>query len=174
MLSTCQGSRLVELLDTGATGLPDDAELLYDDDQPLFADVRGRLISRADGSSQLQLTQVYRLQSKAHGCDTGAFDRLTLRALGHEPGWSVSVTSQGMLVERAAQEPLAVPYLQEQLPGGQTSFSSEANRQRLDLWVAPQRCIDRTSGAVFHLAAELRLDDQTLRGCAYYGGARDE
>jgi putative lipoprotein len=174
LLRTCQGQRQVELLDAGATGLPDDAQaLLSDGGQPLFADVRGRLVSRA-GTSQLQLTQVYRLQSEGPGCGVPEFDQLALRAGGHEPGWSVRITTQGMLLERPDQAPLAVPYLEEQLPGGQTSFSSEANSQRLDLWVAPQRCVDSATGTVSHLTAELRLDDQTLRGCAYYGGARNE
>ena len=174
LLRTCQGQRQVELLDGGATGLPDDARaLLSDDGQPLFADVRGRLVSRA-GTSQLQLTQVYRLQHGRPGCGAPEFDRLALRAGGHEPGWSVRITTQGMLLERPDQAPLAVPYLEEQLPGGQTSFSSEANSQRLDLWVAPQRCVDSATGTVSHLTAELRLDHQTLRGCAYYGGARNE
>ncbi|QGZ31905.1 COG3650 family protein [Stutzerimonas stutzeri] len=174
-LRTCQGQRRIELLDTGATGLSDDAlALLSDGGQALFADVRGRLISPANGPSQLQLTQVYRVQAEGHGCGEREFNQLTLRAGGHEPGWSVRVTAQGMLFERPDQAPLALPYLEEQLPGGQTSFSSEANRQRLNLWVAPQRCVDDATGAVSHLTAELRIDDQTLRGCGYYGGARNE
>ncbi len=50
-----------------------------------------------------------------------------------------------------------------------------ANRQRLQLWVTPQRCQDSASGAVTHLSAQLRLDDgKVLRGCAYYGGARND
>lgn len=175
LLHSCQGQRQVELLDAGATGLPDDAQaLLSDDGRSLFADVRGRLTSRADGSSQMQLTQVYRLQREGPGCDASGFHQLTLRAGGHEPGWSVRITTKGLLLERPDQAPLAVPYLEEQLPGGQTSFSSEANSQRIDLWVAPQRCVDSATGAISHLTAELRLDNQTLRGCAYYGGARNE
>ncbi len=175
LLRTCQGQRQVELLDSGATGLPDDARaLLPDGGQPLFADLRGRLLSRADGSSQLQVTQVYRLQSEGPSCQASVFNQLALRAGGHEPDWSIRITTQGMLLKRPGQAPLAVPYLEEQLPDGQTSFNSEANNQRLDLWVAPQRCVDSASGAISHLTAELRLDSQTLRGCAYYGGARNE
>lgn len=175
LLRTCQGQQQVELLDAGATGLPEDTQALFaESGQPLFADVLGRLISRADGSNQLHLTQVYRLQGEGHGCESSEFAQLTLRASGHEPGWSVRITTQGMLLQRPGQTPLAVPYLEERLPGGQINFSSEANNQHIDLWVAPQRCIDSASGAVSHLTAELRLDDQTLRGCAYYGGARTE
>lgn len=173
-LRTCQGERHVALLDTGATGLPEDAQaLMSDSGQPLFADVRGMLVSR-DSDRQLKLTQVYRLQAEGPGCNADEFKQLTLRASGNEPGWSVRITTHGMLLERPGETPLAVPYLEEQLPGGQTSFSSEANGQRLNLWVAPQRCVDSASGAISHLTAELRIDDQTLRGCAYYGGARNE
>ena len=176
LLRTCQGGRQLELIDSAATGLPDDAQALWNDGgQALFADVRGRLISRPDGSSQLQLTRVYRLQHEGHGCNTDNFRQLMLRASGNEPFWSLRITRQGMLLERPDQPPLALPYLEEQLPGGQASFSSEADNQRLNLWVAPQRCVDSASGAVSHLSAELRLDDgQTLRGCAYYGGARND
>ena len=175
LLRTCQSERQVELLDSQATGFGDDAQALWaDGSAPLFADVRGRLVSRANGNAQLQLTQIYRLEGDGHGCNAREFDQLTLRAGGHEPGWSMRITNQGMLLQRPDQAPLALPFLEEQLPGGQTSFSSEANNQRLDLWVAPQRCVDSATGAVTHLTAELRLDDQTLRGCAYYGGARSE
>ena len=171
--SSCQGRHNLTLLDTGATGLPDDAQALLDgSNQPLFADIRGSLISQGSDGGQLQLTRVYRLQAEGPGCSENAFSRLLLRATGHEPGWSVTVTSGGLLLERPGQPVLALPYLEEQLPSGQTSFSTEANDQRLDLWVAPQRCQDSATGAVTHLTAELRLDGQTLRGCAYYGGAR--
>ena len=57
---------------------------------------------------------------------------------------------------------------------GRLNLSSEANGQRLDLWVARQRCVDGMSGGVQHLSAELRLNGQVLRGCAYLGGARND
>jgi putative lipoprotein len=174
LLRTCQGGREVELIDAGGTGLPDDVRMLAGGAaQPLFADVRGRLVSLSGGTQQLQLTQVYRLQREGSGCKASGADQITLLAAGHEPDWSVEISPQGMLLERPAQSPLALPYVEEQLPDGQSSFSSEANDERLDLWVAPQRCVDSSTGTVSHLTAELRLDDQTLRGCAYRKGPSD-
>ena len=173
--SSCQGRRSLALVDSGATGLPDDVQALTaGSNQPLFADLRGSLTNQDGNSDQLQLTQVYRLQAEGPGCSDAAFNQLLLRATGHEPGWSVKITSGGLLLERPDQQALALPYLEEQLPGGQTNFSTEANDQRLELWVAPQPCLDSATGAVNHLTAELRLDGQTLRGCAYYGGARQD
>lgn len=172
--NACQGTRHFELLDSAATGLIEDVQALVRENQPLFADVRGHLSSQGGEGGQLQLSQLYRLQSEGPACGDGAFSELVLRASGHEPDWSVEITSRGMLLKRPDQAPVALPFLEEQVPGGQTSFSSEANDQRLDLWVAPQRCLDIASGTVSHLTAELRLDGQTLRGCAYYGGARQD
>ena len=173
--SSCQGRRSLALVDSGATGLPDDVQALTaGSNQPLFADLRGSLTNQDGNSDQLQLTQVYRLQAEGPGCSDAAFNQLLLRATGHEPGWSVKITDGGLLLERPDQQALALPYLEEQLPGGQTNFSTEANDQRLELWVAPQPCLDSATGAVNHLTAELRLDGQTLRGCAYYGGARQD
>ncbi|MNI83896.1 hypothetical protein D3C73_1407510 [compost metagenome] len=67
-----------------------------------------------------------------------------------------------------------MPFLEEQLPDGRFSLSTEANGQRVELWVAPQRCVDSMSGAVSHLSAELRVNGQTMRGCGYYGGSRND
>jgi len=172
---SCQGQRTLNLLEKNS-GLEDDARALMAGDQDrLFADLRGTLSqTRPDGTGQLALSRLYRLQREGHGCDEENFKQLILRASGHEPGWMLTVTTRGMLLVRQGESPIALPYLEEQLPGGQLSFTSEANEQRLDLWVAPQRCVDSASGTVSHLTAELRLDDQTLRGCAYYGGARND
>ncbi|MNR47676.1 hypothetical protein D3C85_1668070 [compost metagenome] len=79
-----------------------------------------------------------------------------------------------MVLERVGQPSLAVPYLEEQLPDGRFSLSTEANGQKVELWVAPQRCVDSATGSVQHLSAELRVDGKTLRGCAYYGGSRND
>ena len=102
------------------------------------------------------------------------FKRQTLRASGHEPDWRLDANSQGLILQRPGQVDLIVPYLEEQLPEGRFSLSSEADGQRLELWVAPQRCVDSMSGSVQHLRAELRLNGQTLKGCGAYGGARQE
>lgn len=173
--NACQGKRNLNLIDNSQSGLLEDVQALTGGaGTPVFADIRGRLTGEGSEGGQLQLSRLYRLQTEGPACGDSAFSQLILRASGHEPGWSVEITSRGMLLKRPNLLPLALPFLEEQLPGGQTSFSSEANDQRLDLWVAPQRCLDSATGTVSHLTAELRLDGQTLRGCAYYGGARQD
>ncbi|AYC33821.1 hypothetical protein D3880_16300 [Pseudomonas cavernae] len=175
LFSPCQEQRQLSISNDGSTSLARDAaELLKDGPDPLFADLQGRPAASptAGSDGQLSLTQVYRVQREGHDCDDPNFKRLTLRAGGHEPDWSVSVSAKGLLLERSGQESLALPYVEEQLPEGRFNLTSEANGERLELWVAPQRCVDGMSGAVQHLAAELRLNGKVQRGCAYFGGLR--
>lgn len=177
LLRPCHEQRRFVVLDSGRTGLSREVdEQLAAGNDPLFADLRGALGPGAQPGvdGQLQLSERYRLQAEGQGCQDAEFRRLSLRASGNEPFWSISVSSKGLLLERPEQAPLALPYVEEQLPGGRLNFSSEADGQRLELWVAPQRCIDSMSGALRHLSAELRLNGAVQRGCAYFGGMRDE
>lgn len=176
LFTPCQEQRHFVLVDSGNTGITREAgQLLADGQDSLFADLAGQLAgSQGNGSDgRLEVSQLYRVQGEGHGCDDLNFKRLTLRASGSEPFWQVEVGNKGLVLNRPGEQPLALPYLEEQLPEGRLNFSSEANGRRLELWAAPQRCVDGMSGAVNHLSAELRLDGQVLRGCAHFGGARD-
>ncbi|TBU72500.1 hypothetical protein DNK06_20135 [Pseudomonas daroniae] len=172
----CQDPRRFAITEGNTSITQDSSELLGDGHSVLFADLRGRLgstkVGGADGG--LELSRVYRLQGEGHGCDDPNFKRTLLRASGQEPFWSVTVSNQGMVLSGPDHEPLALPYMEEQLPDGRINLTSEANGQRVELWIAPQRCVNDMSGAVQHLSAELRLNDQLMRGCAAFGGARND
>ncbi|MDM8349232.1 hypothetical protein P8H27_10010 [Pseudomonas sp. sp1636] len=177
LLRPCQEQRHFVIGEDGAADLMRDAsELLAAGPGPLFVDLRGQLAAspRAGVDGQLTLGRVYRLQREGQGCADLNFKRTLLHASGQEPSWSVAVSSQGLILNRPGQQPLALPYLEEQLPEGRLNLSSEANGQRLQLWAAPQRCVDSMSGALQHLSAELRLNGAVMRGCAYFGGARND
>ncbi len=77
--------------------------------------------------------------------------------------------AQGLRLDRPEHETLALPYVAEELPNGSTSYSSEANGKKVELWIAPSSCTDSMSGAFSSYSAELRIDGETLRGCAYPG-----
>ncbi|HSC84848.1 MAG TPA: hypothetical protein VLC30_14630 [Pseudomonas sp.] len=175
LLRPCGEQRQLKLINDGSSDIVREAGQLFSDGPgPLFVDLSGRpdASGTAGSDGQLQVVEVYRIQREGPGCSDPNFKRLVLRASGHEPDWSLNVTGRGLALFRPGQEPLALPYLEEQLPDGRFNISSEANGQRLDLWLAPQRCSDSMSGSVQHLSAELRLDGQILRGCAAFGGAR--
>ncbi|MBF8724371.1 MULTISPECIES: COG3650 family protein [Pseudomonas] len=176
LFKPCTEARRFVVNDAGATGLLQEAANLADDaGDKLFADVRGRLAGskQADNDGRLDVQRLYRLEPSTRACEDPNFKQLTLRADGHEPDWAIKASGNGMIIERPGKDPLPLPFLEEEVPGGGLTLSSEANGQHIELWVAPQRCVDSMSGAVRHLRAELRIDGQTLQGCGYYGGARD-
>ncbi|MFT0870028.1 COG3650 family protein [Pseudomonas sp. CAM1A] len=177
LFKPCNESRRFIVNDAAGTGILQEAATLADDaGDKLFADVRARMAGskQAGSDGQLDVTRLYRLETSEYsGCEDPNFKQLTLRAGGHEPDWDIKASGKGMVLNRIGQDPLPLPYLEEALPGGGLSLSSEANGQRVELWVAPQRCVDGATGAIRHLKAELRIDGKTLQGCAYYGGARD-
>jgi putative lipoprotein len=174
LLQPCGQTRRLLIEDIGKLDLARDAQALGVGSAPIHADLRGSL-TPASGNQpdSLRVTQRYRLAAEGGTCND-ELRRTLVQARGNEPGWLVRVASKGLVLERPGQPAQALPYLAEQLPGGQSSYSSEANGQQLELWIAPQRCVDSMSGAVSHLAAELRLNGSVERGCAWYGGARHE
>jgi putative lipoprotein len=165
----CQDQRQLVVNDIGGTSILQEAATLADEQGKLFADVRGKV-----AGDRLDLTQLYRVERSGTACDDPNFKLLILRAAGHGPEWNVKVSGKGMVIDRAGQTPLAVPYIEDQLGDGRFNLSSEANNQRIELWVAPQRCVDSSTGSVQHMSAELRIDGQVQRGCGYFGGSRND
>ncbi|KII32041.1 COG3650 family protein [Pseudomonas fluorescens] len=165
----CQEQRQLVVNDIGGTSILQEAATLADEQGKLFADVRGKITG-----DRLDLTQLYRVERSGTACDDPNFKLLILRAAGHGPEWNVKVSGKGMVIDREGQPPLAVPYVEEQLGDGRFNLSSEANNQRIELWVAPQRCVDSSTGSVQHMSAELRIDGQVQRGCGYFGGSRND
>jgi putative lipoprotein len=165
----CQEQRQLVVNDIGGTSVLQEAATLADEQGKLFADVRGKV-----SGDRLDLTQLYRVERSGTACDDPNFKLLILRAAGHGPEWNVKVSGKGMVIDREGQPPLAVPYIEDQLGDGRFNLSSEANNQRIELWVAPQRCVDSSTGSVQHMSAELRIDGKVQRGCGYFGGSRND
>jgi putative lipoprotein len=176
LFQPCNEQRRYVVKDGANTGVLQEASALADKSGKVFADVRGLFVaSKVVGSEgQLDLRQIYRVERAAQACEDPNFKRLTLHVNGNNPAWNVNVSGKGMVIERLGKDSIAVPYVEEQLPDGRFSISSEANGNTMELWVAPQRCVDSVNGSVQHLTAELRLNGVTQRGCGYYGGSRDD
>ncbi|HHJ4328549.1 TPA: COG3650 family protein, partial [Klebsiella pneumoniae] len=135
---------------------------------PLFIDFKGHSLP----GQQVQLDELLRLQGEGHGCQQPGFARQLLQARGHEPEWQLQVSQDGLVLQRPGQPALALPYLEEQLPDGRFSLSSQADGEQLELWLSPRRCVDSMDGSLWHLSAELRLSGVRLPGCGAIGGAR--
>lgn len=170
LFAPCGSARTFVVDDQGNTGIAQDVRDLTAGADGLFADVRGRF----DGNTvegvpgKLNLQSLYRVERASGACKDANFKVTRFYAEGQK--WSVRANTNGLKLVREGQPDLAVPYLIEQMPGGGSSLSSDANNQHIELWVAPQRCA--SGDRVSFLAAELRIDDQVQRGCAYEGGAQ--
>ena len=175
MFQPCNNPRRYAVTDVGNTGVLQEAADLANAKGMVFADVRGRFDASSDGTDgQLALHKLYRLQSNINACADPNFKLLTVNASGEKPAWQVKVSGKGMEVQREGQPPLAIPYMEEEVGDGRFNLSSEANGQRVELWVAPQRCVDPATGSVSFMSAELRFNGEVQRGCAYLGGARND
>jgi putative lipoprotein len=176
LFQPCNEQRRYVVKDRGNTGILQEAASLADRKGQVFADLRGTFTASkaANSDGQLDLQQLYRVERPGQACEDLNFKRLTLHVNGNAPAWNVNVSGKGMVIERDGQPPLALPYVEEQMPDGRFSISTEADNQRIELWVAPQRCVDSVNGSVQHLSAELRINGQSQRGCGYYGGSRDD
>lgn len=176
LFKPCTGEQRYVVKDDGGTSILQEAATLAEKQGTLFADLRGHFSPSQSGGadSEVALSQLYRLERSNDACGDPDFPRLILRASGKAPAWNVDVSAKGMRIERADQPTLALPYLEEQLGDGRFNLSSEANNRHVELWVAPQRCVDSQTGSVQHLSAELRIDGQVQRGCAYFGGSRND
>lgn len=172
----CVGQQRYEVRDSATTTLVQDATDMPDKPGKLFADIRGRFVSaKASGANgEVQVQQLYRLERSSSACQDPNFKQQTVNASGNGPAWEVQAGGKGMVLKREGQPDLALPYVEEQVGDGRFSLSTEANDQRIELWVAPQRCTDSVNGSVQHLAAELRVNGQVQRGCGYFGGARND
>ena len=175
LFQPCNDKRNYVVNDTGGTSVLQEAASLAGRQGALFADLRGKFSGVASGTQgEVDLQQLYRVERSTSACDDPDFKRMILRANGHKPAWAMNVTAKGMVLERAGQPPLAVPYVEEQSGDGRFNLMTEANNQHIELWVAPQRCVDSASGSLQHMSAELRVNGQVQRGCASFGGSRDD
>ena len=175
LFQPCNDTRNYVVKDTGGTSILQEAASLAGQQGALFTDLRGKFSGVASGTQgEVELQQLYRVERSTSACDDPDFKRMILRANGHKPAWALNVTAKGMVLEREGQPPLPVPYVEEQLGEGRFNLMTEANNQHIELWVAPQRCVDSVSGSLQHMTAELRINGQVQRGCAAFGGSRDD
>lgn len=175
LFQPCRDTRRYVVNDTSGTSVLQETADLSDQPGKIFADLRGKLSAATAGTDgQVDLQQLYRLERSNTACDDPEFKRMILRASGHKPEWSLKASGKGMVLEREGQAALAVPYLEEQLGEGRFNLATEANGQHVELWAVPQRCVDNVTGSVQHMSAELRVNGQVQRGCASFGGSRDD
>lgn len=140
----------------------------------LFIDVMGVITKQpsAGESGRFTVKKLNRLTTDVNkGCREDDYNRVVIRAIGKNPLWVTSIAPKGLVLERINQAPLVLPYVDERLPDGQMNFATEANNQKIQLWAAPERCVDEETGDIYSLRTILTINYQTLQGCGYLGKA---
>lgn len=152
---------------------------------PLLSQSKGTLFIDAEGivntqpnhtltDSHFTVKKINRLTfDTAKGCGEADYSKIVVRTLGRNPLWFTSIASKGLVLERVNQPALVLPYVVERLPGGQMNFSTEANGQHIELWVAPERCEDEQTGELYAMRARLTVNFQTFQGCGYLGAVTE-
>lgn len=162
--------------------LQDDTNFIADAEALLHGAPKGQLFIDAIGfvnsqpaaqeNGSFTVKQLNRLTQDANkGCHEDDYNRVIIRAIGKNPLWVTSIAPKGLVLERINQAPLVLPYVDERLPDGQMNFATEGNGQKIQLWAAPERCVDEETGEVYSLRTILTVNYQTLQGCGYLGKA---
>ena len=142
--------------------------------RPFFADVQ--IIKTPDTAQPLTLLQIHRLTPLNPQSCSNALEAIQPSVVAQSSqtatAWKISIGGQGMLIEQANQKPIAVPYVEEQLDNHRLSFTTEANHQRIELWIAPNPCFNPVTHSQTALTATLRIDQTQQQGCAYFGPQR--
>lgn len=126
----------------------------------------------ADYDHALTVTEVRRAEAEGRGC-TEDFGDLEFRAFGVEPFWSLVIKSSGLALSRP--DPAGAgewPNAEANVDGGIVRYRSvNAAGDDIEVEIRESRCIDAMAGSHFAFEAEVRLPEETLRGCALEGDA---
>jgi uncharacterized membrane protein len=142
----------------------------------VFVDVLGSLVDGAGGAA-IEALEVRRAAWEGGGC--GELEPgLVFRAHGTEPFWSLSVLAETLTWRTPEGERTLAhrgPYRSDRgdwLVDGtvEPTVPGSGVTPVLTARFFPEPCRDAMSGAWFHMSAEVILDGQEYRGCAFSGG----
>lgn len=158
------GPALPDLLDLH-TGLAPGVEPL----EGVFVEVLGTVVEGPRGP-EVDALEVRRAAWEGGGCGDTPAD-LAFQASGTEPFWSLTVLGE-TLVWRTPEGETTLdhggPYRMER--GGWQVDGEGEGGTALTARFYPEPCQNAMSGAWFHMTAEVELDGEEYRGCAYSGG----
>lgn len=91
----------------------------------------------------------------------------TVRALGNEPFWHVELAPAGITYSRMGEEPLTGPATDPTVTGNMAVWQTTLPDQTaLSVTLTGTDCSDGMSDRVYPLAAQVKVGDETLEGCA--------
>jgi putative lipoprotein len=126
------------------------------DGRKYYVEVLGVADGNALRASELNLARAEGRCQKPGGSDEAWL------ASGNEPGWALAAGGEKVTLQRQGGKEISVPYRAFARQGEVAQFTAEG----LELRFERQLCRDSVTEAVFGWTATVRVDGQTLRGCA--------
>lgn len=130
------------------------------DGRKYYVEVLGVADGNALRASELNLARAEGRCQKPGGSDEAWL------ASGNEPGWALAAGGEKVTLQRQGGKEVSVPYRIFERQGDIAQFSGEGPGGRLELRFEHKLCRDSMADAVFGWTATVRVDGQTLQGCA--------
>lgn len=130
------------------------------DGRKYYVELLGVMDGGALRASELNLARAEGRCQKPGGSDEAWL------ASGNEPGWALAAGGEKVTLQRLDGKEISVPYRVFERQGEFASFTGEGADGRLELRFERKLCRDTMADAVFGWTATVRVDGQTLQGCA--------
>lgn len=122
------------------------------------------LLGVAEGNT-LRASELNLARAEGRCQKPGGSDEAWL-ASGNEPGWALAAGGEKVTLQRQGGREVSVPYRAFDRHGALAQFAGESADGRLEVRFERQLCRDSMADAVFGWTATVRVDGQTLQGCA--------
>jgi putative lipoprotein len=130
------------------------------DGRKYYVELLGVVDGNALRASELNLARAEGRCQKPGGSDEAWL------ASGNEPGWALAAGGEKVTLQRQGGKEISVPYQVFARQGAVAQFSGQSVDGRLEVRFEHQLCRDTMADAVFGWSATVRVDGQTLQGCA--------
>lgn len=166
LFSSCFSGTRIAVEDATANGALGAAyrDIASQAGKAIFVEFSGR-----ESGGRLRAENLHRASAGGPGC-AERIAELGLVALGSDPVWGLETRASGMRL-RILREfaPREFPPARRAASDGVLRYEASTAHSVLRIAVRPGACRDALSGSLFDHLIEVRVDDQVLEGCAYWG-----
>ena len=143
--------------------------------QEMFVEVRGEWQAApaegfgADYPEALRITELIRAENEGFGCRRD-LDGFLYIATGNEPGWSLEIRADGLMM-KSVKTSEGINFPAAEILGEDSRIIINAGTQGAELAAVLERkrCVDSMSGARYSFAASVDVHGQQFKGCALEG-----